>query len=112
MERSWDRSSWRDKARRQMPEYSDIERLRSVEKSLNNLPPLVFAGEVRNLKKELGKVSSGDAFLLQGGDCAESFEEFSADLIRDTFKVLLKMAVVLTFGAKRPVIKIGRMGKD
>ncbi len=109
MECSWDRSSWRDKARRQMPEYSDIERLRSVEKSLNNLPPLVFAGEVRNLKQELGKVSSGDAFLLQGGDCAESFEEFSADLIRDTFKVLLKMAVVLTFGAKRPVIKIGRM---
>ena len=92
-----------------MPEYKDPEELNKVENSLKSLPPLVFAGEVRNLKKDLAKVESGQAFLLQGGDCAESFDEFSADLIRDTFKVLLKMAVVLTFGGKKPVIKIGRM---
>ena len=92
-----------------MPEYKDLEELNKVENSIRSLPPLVFAGEVRNLKKDLAKVESGQAFLLQGGDCAESFEEFSADLIRDTFKVLLKMAVVLTFGGKKPVIKIGRM---
>ena len=106
---SWDKSSWRTKKRHQMPEYKDLEELNKVENSLKSLPPLVFAGEVRNLKKDLAKVESGQAFLLQGGDCAESFDEFSADLIRDTFKVLLKMAVVLTFGGKKPVIKIGRM---
>ena len=106
---SWDKSSWRTKKRHQMPDYKDPEELNKVENSLKSLPPLVFAGEVRNLKKDLAKVESGQAFLLQGGDCAESFEEFSADLIRDTFKVLLKMAVVLTFGGKKPVIKIGRM---
>ena len=106
---SWDKSSWRTKKRHQMPEYKDPDELNKVENSLKSLPPLVFAGEVRNLKKDLAKVESGQAFLLQGGDCAESFEEFSADLIRDTFKVLLKMAVVLTFGGKKPVIKIGRM---
>ena len=106
---AWDKSSWRIKKRHQMPEYKDPEELNKVENSLKSLPPLVFAGEVRNLKKDLAKVESGQAFLLQGGDCAESFEEFSADLIRDTFKVLLKMAVVLTFGGKKPVIKIGRM---
>ena len=106
---SWDKSSWRTKKRLQMPEYKDLEELNKVENSIKSLPPLVFAGEVRNLKKDLAKVESGQAFLLQGGDCAESFEEFSADLIRDTFKVLLKMAVVLTFGGKKPIVKIGRM---
>ena len=106
---SWDKSSWRTKKRHQMPEYKDPEELNKVENSLKSLPPLVFAGEVRNLKKDLAKVESGQAFLLQGGDCAESFDEFSADLIRDTFKVLLKMAVVLTFGGKKPIVKIGRM---
>ena len=106
---SWDKSSWRTKKRHQMPEYKDPEELNKVENSLKSLPPLVLAGEVRNLKKDLAKVESGQAFLLHGGDCAESFEEFSADLIRDTFKVLLKMAVVLTFGGKKPIVKIGRM---
>ena len=109
MVKSWDKSSWRIKKRHQMPKYNDQEELKVVENSLKSFPPLVFAGEVRNLKKDLAKVESGNAFLLQGGDCAESFEEFSADLIRDTFKVLLKMAVVLTFGGKKPVVKIGRM---
>ena len=109
MNKNWNRSSWRSKPRLQMPVYADEIELREIEKSINALPPLVFAGEVRHLKAQLAKVSRGESFLLQGGDCAESFEEFSADLIRDTFKVLLQMAVVLTFAAKRPVVKIGRM---
>ena len=109
MSDNWKRSSWRDKPRLQMPIYKNKVELNAVESSLNLLPPLVFAGEVRKLKSELAKVSNGNAFMLQGGDCAESFDEFSADLIRDTFKVLLQMAVVLTFGAKRPIVKIGRM---
>ena len=80
-----------------------------MEKRLKALPPLVFAGEARNLTAALGRVAEGKAFLLQGGDCAESFAEFSANNIRDTFKVLLQMAVVLTFGAACPVVKVGRM---
>ena len=106
---SWDRKNWRTKPRVQMPAYSDLDELVSVENSLEALPPLVFAGEVRNLREQLAKVGRGEAFLLQGGDCAESFSEFSANLIRDTFKVMLQMAVVLTFGSKKPVVKIGRM---
>jgi len=109
MGEEWSRASWRNKDRIQMPSYGDEADLKYVEKTLNSYPPLVFAGETRSLKQHLGLVSEGKAFLLQGGDCAESFEEFSADLIRDTFKAILQMAVVLTFGAKLPVIKIGRM---
>ena len=109
MGEEWSRASWRNKDRIQMPSYGDEASLKYVEKTLNIYPPLVFAGETRSLKQHLGLVSEGKAFLLQGGDCAESFEEFSADLIRDTFKAILQMAVVLTFGAKLPVIKIGRM---
>ena len=101
---SWDKRSWREKPRVQMPLYSDIEELASVEISLEALPPLVFAGEVRSLREHLSAVGNGEALLLQGGDCAESFSEFSANLIRDTFKVMLQMAVVLTFGSKKPVI--------
>ncbi len=81
----------------------------AVEAQLSNYPPLVFAGEARNLTAKLGQAARGKAFLLQGGDCAESFSEFSADTIRDTFKVMLQMAMVLTYGAKVPVIKVGRM---
>ena len=80
-----------------------------VTAKLGTYPPLVFAGETRELTAALGRVAKGEAFLLQGGDCAESFAEFSADNIRDTFRVLLQMAVVLTFGAKKPVVKVGRM---
>jgi 3-deoxy-7-phosphoheptulonate synthase len=80
-----------------------------VEAQLSKYPPLVFAGEARRLKAELAAASRGEAFLLQGGDCAESFAEFSADTIRDTFKVMLQMAMVLTYGAKVPVVKVGRM---
>ncbi|MGH1414746.1 MAG: class II 3-deoxy-7-phosphoheptulonate synthase [Pelagimonas sp.] len=105
----WQKSNWRNKPRVQMPDYTDTEALHDVEAKLSNYPPLVFAGEARRLKDELGAASRGEAFLLQGGDCAESFEQFSADAIRDTFKVMLQMAMVLTYGAKVPVVKVGRM---
>ncbi|MEM1233676.1 MAG: 3-deoxy-7-phosphoheptulonate synthase class II [Pseudomonadota bacterium] len=105
----WQKSDWRKKPRVQMPEYLDETRLSAAEAQLSQYPPLVFAGEARSLRAELAKASRGEAFLLQGGDCAESFGEFSADLIRDTFKVMLQMAVVLTFAAKVPVVKVGRM---
>ena len=109
MSKIWKKSDWRAKDRIQMPEYPDATALAVVEKRLSSYPPLVFAGEARRLKKALGEASQGRAFLLQGGDCAESFDEFSADLIRDTYKIMLQMAVVLTFGAKVPVIKVGRV---
>ena len=105
----WVKSGWRSKPRIQMPDYVDEAALNAVEAKLASYPPLVFAGEARRLKAQLGKASKGEAFLLQGGDCAESFAEFSADSIRDTFKVMLQMAMVLTYGAKVPVIKVGRM---
>lgn len=106
---NWKKSNWRAKPRVQMPEYTNTAALNAVESQLSNYPPLVFAGEARRLKDELAAASRGEAFLLQGGDCAESFEQFSADGIRDTFKVMLQMAMVLTYGAKVPVIKLGRM---
>ncbi len=105
----WQKSNWRNKPRVQMPDYTDAEALNAVEAQLSQYPPLVFAGEARRLKDELGAAGRGEAFLLQGGDCAESFEQFSADAIRDTFKVMLQMAIVLTYGAKVPVVKVGRM---
>ncbi|MCK0143674.1 3-deoxy-7-phosphoheptulonate synthase class II [Aliiroseovarius sp. F20344] len=105
----WDKSTWRNKPRVQMPDYTDPAALAEVEAQLAKYPPLVFAGEAMRLREELGRASRGEAFLLQGGDCAESFADFSADGIRDTFKVMLQMAMVLTFGAKVPVIKVGRM---
>jgi 3-deoxy-7-phosphoheptulonate synthase len=106
---TWTKSDWRAKPRVQMPDYLDEAALNAVEAQLSKYPPLVFAGEARTLKDELAAVARGEGFLLQGGDCAESFSEFSADNIRDTFKVMLQMATVLTFGAKVPVVKIGRM---
>ena len=105
----WVKSGWRSKPRIQMPDYTDEDALKAVEAQLASYPPLVFAGEARRLKAELGAAARGEAFLLQGGDCAESFEQFSADAIRDTFKVMLQMAMVLTYGAKVPVVKVGRM---
>ncbi|TNE66260.1 class II 3-deoxy-7-phosphoheptulonate synthase [Celeribacter ethanolicus] len=105
----WVKTAWRNKPRVQMPDYTDEAALTAVEAQLAKYPPLVFAGEARKLKRDLAKASRGEAFLLQGGDCAESFAEFGADQIRDTFKVMLQMAMVLTFGAKVPVIKVGRM---
>ncbi|ETX29126.1 class II 3-deoxy-7-phosphoheptulonate synthase [Roseivivax isoporae] len=105
----WQKTTWRTKPRVQMPDYTDAEALSAVEARLSKYPPLVFAGEARSLKKALGAASRGEAFLLQGGDCAEAFDQFSADAIRDTFKVMLQMAMVLTYGAKVPVVKVGRM---
>lgn len=107
---SWTPSSWRSKPARHIPEdYPDLAHLADVEQRLSKFPPLVFAGEARRLKAKLGDVAAGNAFLLQGGDCAESFKEFSADNIRDTLRVMLQMAVVLTFGAAKPVVKVGRL---
>ncbi|RFU14088.1 3-deoxy-7-phosphoheptulonate synthase class II [Rhodobacteraceae bacterium W635] len=109
MAQAWTKSDWRSKPRVQMPDYPDAEALAAVEAQLASYPPLVFAGETRKLREQLAAASRGEAFLLQGGDCAESFAEFSADSIRDTYKVMLQMAVVLTYGAKVPVVKVGRM---
>ncbi len=105
----WNPSSWIDKEIKQQPSYPDINKLKEVEDILSKFPPLVFAGEVRNLKNYLKAATEGKAFLLQGGDCAESFAEFNADNIRDTFKVILQMAVVLTFSGGCPIVKVGRM---
>ncbi len=107
---TWTPSSWREKPILQQPEYPDAAQLEAVLGRLKKYPPLVFAGEARNLKEQLAQVCQGRAFLLQGGDCAESFSEFSAQNIRDTFKVLLQMAVVMTFAGGMPVVKVGRMG--
>jgi 3-deoxy-7-phosphoheptulonate synthase len=105
----WTPDSWRSKPIQQVPAYDDMEALRGVEQQLAGFPPLVFAGEARKLKKALGQVARGEAFLLQGGDCAESFAEHSADNIRDFFRVFLQMAVVLTFAGSCPVVKVGRV---
>ncbi len=109
MAKNWTPTSWREMRIRQVPNYADQSRVQSVEEKLSNFPPLVFAGEARNLRKHLADVTQGKAFLLQGGDCAESFAEFSPDNIRDTLRVLLQMAVVLTYAAAVPVVKVGRI---
>ena len=106
---TWQPNSWRDHPIKQVPDYPDAEKLAGVEAKLAAMPPLVFAGEAQSLKRQLGEVAEGRAFLLQGGDCAESFAEFSANNIRDSFKVILQMAVGLTFGASMPVVKVGRV---
>lgn len=105
----WSPESWRSKPGKQLPTYPDMDKLYWVESELAKRPPLVFAGEVRRLKSQLANVSAGQAFLLQGGDCAESFKEFSAETVRDTFRVLLQMAVVMTFASAKPVVKVGRI---
>jgi 3-deoxy-7-phosphoheptulonate synthase len=109
MSERWAPDSWRAKPIQQVPDYDDQETLAAVEHQLAGFPPLVFAGEARKLKKALAKVAAGESFLLQGGDCAESFAEHSADNIRDFFRVFLQMAVVLTFAGSSPVVKIGRI---
>jgi 3-deoxy-7-phosphoheptulonate synthase len=105
----WSPTSWRGKPIEQAPDYADAAALGEVERQLAGFPPLVFAGEARQLKNMLGKVAKGEAFLLQGGDCAESFGEHSADNIRDFFRVFLQMSVVATFAAALPVVKVGRI---
>ncbi|WP_374412425.1 class II 3-deoxy-7-phosphoheptulonate synthase [Novosphingobium colocasiae] len=109
MASKWNPESWKAQEARHLPDYGDLEQLSAVEARLATFPPLVFAGEARALKADLAEVAAGRGFLLQGGDCAESFVEFSANNIRDTFRVLLQMAVVLTFASKQPVVKVGRM---
>ena len=106
---AWSPESWRGKPIQQQPQYPDAAHLARVEQTLAGYPPLVFAGEARELRRQFAEVTQGRAFLLQGGDCAESFAEFSAAKIRDTFKVLLQMAIVMTFAAGCPVVKVGRM---
>jgi 3-deoxy-7-phosphoheptulonate synthase len=105
----WSPRSWRALPVQQVPAYPDEAALATVEASLRSLPPLIFAGEARALKSQLGRVAQGEAFLLQGGDCAESFTEFHANAVRDTVKVLLQMAVVLSYAAAAPVVKVTRM---
>jgi 3-deoxy-7-phosphoheptulonate synthase len=109
MSATWNPGSWRTKPVHQVPDYPDAAKLAVVEARLKSYPPLVFAGEARSLTAALGDVAQGKAFLLQGGDCAESFAEFHPDNIRDTFRVLLQMAVVLTFAGSMPVVKVGRI---
>ena len=110
MTEHWTPSSWRSKPAKHVPsDYPDLAELSKVEQTLRGMPPLVFAGEARRLTHLLGEVAQGRAFLLQGGDCAESFKEFHADNIRDSFRLILQMAVVLTFAGGKPVVKVGRM---
>ncbi|MGD9476554.1 MULTISPECIES: class II 3-deoxy-7-phosphoheptulonate synthase [Shinella] len=109
MAQNWTPSSWRQKAIQQVPDYPDLAALAATEERLAKFPPLVFAGEARRLKSALANVAEGKGFLLQGGDCAESFAEHGADTIRDFFRAFLQMAVVLTFGAQQPVVKVGRI---
>ncbi|KAF1890582.1 hypothetical protein Lal_00041395 [Lupinus albus] len=106
---TWSIDSWKKKKALQLPEYPDQSALDQVLQTLHSYPPIVFAGEARNLEEKLGQAAMGNAFLLQGGDCAESFKEFSANNIRDTFRVILQMGVVLMFGGQMPIIKVGRM---
>ncbi len=106
---SWSPHSWRDKPICQAPEYPDRTALAATEAELRALPPLIFAGEARALRSDLARAAAGDAFLLLGGDCAESFGEFHANAVRDTLKVLLQMAVVLSYAAGAPVVKVARM---
>ncbi len=109
MANKWTSDSWRGLPAVQLPSYPDDKALEDVEGRLAGFPPLVFAGEARKLKRNLAQVAAGDAFLLQGGDCAESFAEHAADNIRDFFRVFLQMAVVLTYAASSPVVKVGRI---
>ncbi|BCD67816.1 class II 3-deoxy-7-phosphoheptulonate synthase [Nitratiruptor sp. YY09-18] len=106
---SWSPSSWRDFPIKQQPEYKNLDELKAVEEQLKTFPPLIFAGEARELKSQLAKVAKGEAILLQGGDCAESFANFNATNIRDLFKVLLQMNMILMYATGKPVVKIGRI---
>jgi len=106
---SWKPNSWRDYPIKQQPTYKDPERVKAVEAELASYPPLIFAGEARNLKWDLTKAGRGEAFIVQGGDCAESFADFNADVIKNMFKLILQMSVVMTYSSGKPVVKIGRM---
>jgi 3-deoxy-7-phosphoheptulonate synthase len=106
----WSKNSWKSYEAKQLPTYTDENKLNSVLDSLSSMPPLIFAGETRSLKSQIYQVQKGEAFYLQGGDCAESFSELNPNTIRDTFKLILQMAVVLTYASNTPVVKLGRIG--
>jgi len=106
---SWSPSSWRKFPIKQQPTYEDLDKLKKVEEELSTYPPLIFAGEARKLKEKLAMCSRGEAFLLQGGDCAESFADFNANNIKSLFQVLMQMAVVLMYSSGKPVVKVGRV---
>ena len=106
---TWSPSSWHDRPVGQQPDWPDSGALEQALKQISSMPPLVFAGEARSLQSELARVAAGRAFLLQAGDCAESFEEFSADNIREKLRVILQMAVVLTYSVGVPIVKVGRI---
>lgn len=105
----WGPNSWRNYPALQQPNYPDAEQVKLATEEIARMPPLIFAGECRNLQQRLAKAATGEAFILQGGDCAEAFSQFSANRIRDTYRVLLQMSVVLMFGGGVPVVKMGRM---
>lgn len=105
----WTPNKWQEKTAQQLPDYQDLQEVQAVQSQLQNCPPLVFAGEARRLRQRLGKVAAGEAFLLQGGDCAESFAEFNPNNIRDTFRVILQMAVIMTYAGGLPIVKVGRI---
>lgn len=107
--KSWSVDSWQTKKALQLPDYPNKEELDSVLKTMETFPPIVFAGEARHLEERLAEAAMGKAFLLQGGDCAESFKEFNAVNIRDTFRILLQMGVVMMFGGQMPVIKVSKV---
>jgi len=109
MGNTWNPSSWRDFPIKQQPAYEDLKKLKKIEKELASYPPLIFAEEARRLKSQLADVANGNAFLLQGGDCAESFKAFDANNIKSLFKVMMQMAVVMTFSGGKPVVKVGRI---
>ena len=106
--KTWKKNSWRKYPVKHIPDYPDKKELDKVLDKIGTFPPLVFAGETRHLKSQLADVVDGKAFLLQGGDCAESFAEFNPDNIRDTFKLMLQMSLVLTYSASLPVVKVGK----
>ena len=105
----WTPSSWRNFPIKQQPIYPNLDELKEVESELSLYPPLIFAEEARTLKAQLAEVSQGNAFLLQGGDCAESFSNFNANNIKSLFQVMMQMAVVMTFSGSKPVVKVGRI---
>ncbi|HGZ71038.1 MAG TPA: 3-deoxy-7-phosphoheptulonate synthase class II, partial [Nitratifractor sp.] len=106
---SWSVDSWRKFPIKQQPSYGDKEALAAVERDLSSFPPLIFAGEARNLKEDLARAARGEAFIIQGGDCAESFAAFNAETIKNLFKLILQMSVVVTYSSGKPVVKIGRV---
>jgi 3-deoxy-7-phosphoheptulonate synthase len=109
MKKQWSPKSWRELPIKQQPTYKDMEKLKQVEDELSSYPPLIFAGEARALKEHFAKAARGEAFLLQGGDCAESFKAFNAENIKSLFKLIMQMSVVLTYSAGKPVVKVGRV---